>query len=96
LPILHIEHRVADFDRWKENFDSDPVRREESRVRRYWILRGIDDPNLVMIDLEFDTASDAEALLAVLRELWREMEPAGLIDEAPHARIVETVETKEY
>jgi hypothetical protein len=96
LPILHIEHRVPDFDRWKESFDSDPVRREESGVRRYRILRGSDDPNLVMLDLEFDTTSDAEALLTALRELWREMEPAGVIDEAPHARIVETIETKEY
>ena len=95
MPILHIEHRVPDYDRWKESFDSDPVRREESGVRRYWILRGTDDPNLVIIDLEFDSTREAEVLLAALRELWREMEPAGLI-ETPHARIVDAVEKKEY
>jgi len=95
MPILRIEHRVADFDGWKEAFDSDPAGRERSGVRRYRIMRSVDDPNLVMIDLEFDTATEAEGLLAAMREVWQVVEPAGLI-EGPQARIVETVETKEY
>jgi hypothetical protein len=95
MPILRIEHRVADFDGWKEAFDGDPAGRERSGVRRYWILRTIGDPNLVMIDLEFDSTSEAEGLLAAMREVWQVVEPAGLI-EGPQARIVETVETKEY
>jgi hypothetical protein len=55
--MLRIEHPVADYERWKQVFDSDPVGREKSGVRRYQILRPIDDPRYVMIDLEFDTAS---------------------------------------
>ena len=38
---------------WKKAFDGDPVGREKSGVRRYRILRPIDDANDVMIDLEF-------------------------------------------
>ncbi len=94
MPILRIEHPVPDFDGWKRAFDSDPVGRERSGVRRYQILRSMDDPNYVMIDLEFDTKEEAEALLAAMREVWRRVE--GTIMTNPQARIVETVETREY
>jgi hypothetical protein len=92
--ILRIEHPVPDFDGWKKAFDSDPVGREKSGVRRYQILRPIDDPNYVMIDLEIDTTSQAEALLAAMRVVWGRVE--GTIMMNPQARIVDAVETKEY
>ena len=92
--ILRIEHPVPDFDGWKRAFDSDPVGRKKSGVRRYRILRPTDDANCIMIDLEFDTASQAEALLAALRELWGRVE--GKVMMNPQARITEIVETKEY
>src|SRR5665647_3399479 len=94
MPILRIEHSVPDFDGWKRAFDSDPVDRKKSGVRRYQVLRSIDDPNYVMIDLEFDTQSEAEALLAAMREVWSRVQGKVVLD--PQARIVETVETKEY
>ena len=94
MPILRIEHPVPSFDGWKAAFDSDPVDRKRSGVRRYWILRSVDDPNYVMIDLEFDTMSEAEALLAAMRIVWNRVE--GQIMWNPQARIIETVETKEY
>ena len=94
MPILRIEHSVPDFDGWKRAFDRDPVDRKKSGVRRYQVLRSIDDPNYVMIDLEFDTQSEAEALLAAMREVWGRVQGKVVLD--PQARIVETVETKEY
>lgn len=71
MPILRLEHPVPDFAGWKQAFDSDPVGRERSGVRRYAILRAVDDPNYVLIDLEFDTKREAEALLAAMGEVWR-------------------------
>lgn len=68
--------------------------RERSGVRRYAILRPVGDPNYVLIDLEFDTKSEAEALLAAMREVWRRVE--GQVMSNPQVRIIETVETKEY
>ena len=47
-----------------------------------------------MIDLEFDTPSDAEALLAAMRVIWDRVQ--GVIMSNPQTRIVEPVETKEY
>jgi hypothetical protein len=92
--MLRIEHPVADYDGWKTAFDSDPVGRERSGVRRYQVLRPVDDPKYVMIDLEFDTVSQAEAVLAAMREVWGRVE--GTIMTHPKWRIVEVTETKEY
>lgn len=92
--VLRIEHPVPDFDGWKKAFDSDPVGREKSGVRRYRVLRPIDDPNYVMIDLDFDTPAQAEALLAAMRVVWGRVQ--GKIVTNPRARIVEAVEAKDY
>ena len=92
--MLRIEHPVPNFDGWKQAFDSDPVGREKSGVRRYQILRPVDNPNFVMIDLEFDTAQQAEALLAAMRVVWGRVE--GTIMTNPKAQIVEVAETRTY
>jgi hypothetical protein len=92
--MLCIEHPVPDYDRWKQAFDADPVGREKMRVRRYQILRPVDKPNFVMINLEFDTAGDAEALLTAMQAVWARVE--GAIMTNPRAQIVEMLETKQY
>ena len=94
MTILRIEHAVPDFDRWKAAFDSDPVGRQRSGVRRHRVMRAVDDPNYVMIDLEFDSRGEAEAMLGALRELWRRVE--GTVMRNPQVRIVETVESMEH
>ena len=94
MVIVRIEHPVPDYGVWKEAFDSDPVGREGSGVRRYQVLRVVDDPNYVMIDLEFDSSSDAEVFLAAMRTVW--VRVAGTIMSNPQVRIVEAVEVKEY
>ena len=92
--MLRIEHPVPNYEGWKQAFDSDPVGREKSGVRRYQILRPIDNPSYVMIDLEFDTIDQAEALLAAMRVVWGRVE--GKIMMNPQAQIVEAMETKAY
>jgi len=92
--ILRVEHQVPDFDGWKEAFDSDPIGRKQSGVRRYRVLRPIDDPNYVMIDLEFDSLNEAESVRAALQGLWSRVQGQVMTD--PRVRIVEVVESKEY
>lgn len=95
MAILQIEHRVRDFDAWKQAFDNDPIGRQQGGVRRYRILRAIDDPNYVTIELDFDSSNEAESFRTALRDLWdRVGDTLGLED--PQARILEPVETKEY
>lgn len=92
--IVRIEHPIPDFDGWKQAFDSDPVSRQQAGVRRYQVLRPVDDERYAMIDLEFDTLSKAEAFLAAMRAVWSRVE--GTIMTNPQARIVEAVETIMY
>lgn len=94
MPILHIEHRVADYDSWKTEFDNFPAAREKTGVRRYRVLRALDDPNYIIVDLEFDTLLEAETLLAKLRVVWGKVE--GSIGWRPQARILDVAETREY
>lgn len=86
--ILRIEHPVADFDRWREAFDSDPEGRQASGVRRFRIMRGFEDSSLVLIDLEFDAPEDANHFLMRLRSLWARVD---FVSE-PQARVAELVD----
>jgi hypothetical protein len=92
MHVLRVEHSVADYGRWKKAFDDDPIGRKKSGVLAYRILRAADDPNLVMIDLEFDSAEEAERMRESLRELW------GRVDvmRDPRARSAEVVEHEDY
>lgn len=90
MHVLHVEHQVADFDSWKRNaFDADPIGRARMQVRGYRVGRAAEDPNLVAIDLEFDSREAAEAMHGALRELWGN--PLVRIG-TPEARVFEVVE----
>ncbi len=67
MHLLQIEHPVSDFDTWKGAFDGFADFRQQSGVRRYRALRPTDDPNYVVIELEFDGSSEAETFLVALR-----------------------------
>jgi hypothetical protein len=67
---LLIEHRVADYERWVQAFDSDlrgdgsdgDTFRRQLGVRNYRVMRGVDDP-----DLEYDSRE----LRPVSRPCWK-------------------------
>jgi hypothetical protein len=93
MPTVRIEHAVPNFDQWKRAFDSDPVGRKASGVRRYQVLRAQDDPNLVMIDLDFDSLDEADAFLRAMEMVWAG--PAKAVMQNPRARVADIVEVKE-
>ena len=47
-----------------------------------------------MVDLEFDTESEAEAMPASLRAVWDRAQGTLILD--PRAQVMEVVETQEY
>jgi hypothetical protein len=93
MAILRIEHPVLDYEAWKRAFDGDPAGRVASGVRRFQVMRAVDDPNYVLIDLEFDSPERADALLATMRSIWGRV--TGTLIADPKARIVESVERVE-
>ncbi|MGZ5221973.1 MAG: hypothetical protein ACXWC7_17940 [Chitinophagaceae bacterium] len=94
MPILQIEHAVPGFDGWKKAFDSDPIDRKKSGVRRYHIYRPVNDDNYVIVDLQFDHMADLESALVALRKLWNQVE--GKVMVGPKTRILNIAESKEY
>ena len=93
MPVVRIEHSVPSFDKWKEAFDRDPADRKGSGVRRYQILRLQNEPNYVMIDLEFDNTAEAEAFVQKMQRIWEG--PAKGVMLNPRARIADFVEGKD-
>lgn len=100
---LKIEHPISDFETWKAAFERDPVRRKQAGVRRYRVFRPVDDPNYVIIDLDFDGAADAQAFLEALQKVWSRVDLSpGLLREmgtakiSPQARLVDEVDSAEY
>lgn len=93
MPTLRIEHSVPDYEGWKRAFDGDPADRKGSGVRRYTVMRSADDPNYVLIDLEFDTQAEAEGLLDTMRNVWAG--PGREVMRNPQARIVDIIEQRE-
>jgi hypothetical protein len=93
MTILRIEHKVPGYDGWKQAFDSDPINRRQLGVRRYRIIRPVDDPNYVVVDLEFNNQKNAETTLEALQKLWRNIE--GKVIFTAQTRIFDVVETVE-
>jgi hypothetical protein len=91
--ILQIEHEVPNFEGWKKAFENDPVNRKKAGVRRYKILQQADNPNFVIIELEFDQMKDAEDMYAALQNLWKKVE--GKIIFSPKIRILSLTESKD-
>ena len=94
MVILQIEHPVPDYNSWKKAFDIDPVNRKQSGVKRYRIFRQTDNPNYIIIELEFDKPDEAKYVLTALQGIWKQIE--GKIIRGPKARILEMVESVQY
>lgn len=94
--VLHIEHSVPDYDNWRrQGFDADPLGRRQMGVLRHRVGRRADNPNHVMIELEFATREAAEKMSGALRQMWVGAEARGLIN-TPQLSSFVLVDTVDY
>jgi hypothetical protein len=91
--LLLIEHPVNDYESWKKAFDSDPLNREGSGVRKYTISRRTDDTGIVIVELEFDSITEAETALANLQSLWNRV--GDFVINSPRTTLSKVEERKE-
>jgi hypothetical protein len=96
MHIVQIEHLTTGYDGWKAAFDSDPVGRESGGVRRYRISRPVDEPDYVVVDLEFDDRDRAVAFQGALEQMWASPQAQQLLGGTPRSRVVETVESAAF
>ena len=93
---LVIQHKVSDFAAWKRAFDADPLGRARNGVLGHVIYRWADDPEFVVVHLDFATRAEADALLVRLRGLWAGVgDRIGFGGSGVDVRILEEVEHAE-
>ena len=64
----------------KKAFDSDPVNRKVSAVRRFRIYRPVDHPSIVMIELDFENLEQAQATQTALPNIFPNIEGKLIFD----------------
>ncbi len=94
MTVLQIEHKVLNYIGWKKAFDSDPINRKRSGVRRHRIIRPNNDPDYVIVQMEFNSLQEAESALAALRKVWANVE--GKIMTNPQTRIFDIAGAIDY
>jgi hypothetical protein len=79
--------KISDFEEWKAMFDSDPPKARE-HATGWRVLRGVEDPNEVTVQVEFpssELALDARSRLldsGVLERVREVLSPPTLVEEA--------------
>lgn len=95
MATLRIEHAITDLDTWKSAFDRYADFRRHAGVRAYRVMQPLDDPQYIVIDLEFDTAAAAENFRdALVEKIWPSSESAPAPAGTPTTRIFEVVEDR--
>ena len=94
MPTLHIEHPITDFDTWTSAFNQFAPARRAAGVRAHRIQRPVNNPKYVVIDLDFDTTSEAQVFLGFLSaRVWNVPENAPALAGTPQTMILEPAAT---
>ena len=90
MNTLHIEHAIADFDQWHAAFERFGELRRQSGVRGQRVQQPVGDPHYVVIDLDFDSADEAQRFLSFLEStVWTSRENAPALVGTPQAKILQ-------
>jgi hypothetical protein len=93
MTTLHIEHPISDFATWKAAFDRFAAVRQQSGVRGHRIQQPVDDPQYIVVDLDFDSAVEAARFLEFLEtRIWSSPESSPALAGDPRTAILEPVE----
>jgi hypothetical protein len=92
MTTLRIEHAITDYQLWKKAFDGFAEARARAGVRSCAIRLPADDPNYLMLDLEFDTAGAAGTFAEFLTQhVWSSPTTSPGLAGAPKTRILNLV-----
>ncbi len=90
VTTLHIEHPITDFETWAGAFARFADARRQAGVRAHRVQQPVDDPQYVVIDLDFDTAEEAAAFRSFLeRVVWATPENAPALAGKPRTALLE-------
>ena len=92
MTTLHIEHPVTDLNVWLAAFDRIAEARAKAGVTAQRVLHPVDDPNYIVVDLEFTTTEEAQRFLAFLKStVWSSIDNAPALDGTPQTKLLQQV-----
>ena len=94
MTTIHIENTLHDYDSWKSAFDKFDRARADNGVRSYRIRRHADDPQQIVIDLDFEDRSTAEAFKGFLAKVWASPQSEAELVSHSEPLLLETVEER--
>ncbi len=95
MTTLHIEHAISDFGVWNAAFERFADARTKFGVRAQRVQRPVDDPNYVVLDLDFDTPDDATRFLGFLQaSVWSSASNAPALVGTPQTKILQQARTR--
>jgi len=78
MAILLVRHKVADYDQWRSFYDRDGEMRRAAGCTGTHLFRNANDPNEIIINLQWDSVENAEKFLAD-PAVHQVMQQAGVI-----------------
>ena len=63
MPYLLVKHGVKDFDRWNKVFSSDRDGLTQYGMKLEWLMRDINDSNMVVFMFEVESIAKAEEFM---------------------------------
>lgn len=89
---LSIEHAISDFPTWKHAFERFREAREKAGVVEHRIRRQVDDPQYLVIELDFETREEATDFRQLLHSVvWASREASPALVGVPETRILEAL-----
>ena len=90
MATLHIQHPITDFDVWTSAFNRFADARRNAGVRAQRVQRPIDDAKYVVIDLDFDSAVEAQSFRGFLTsQVWANPQNSPGLAGTPETMILE-------
>ena len=92
MTTLHIEHPITDLNAWLAAFDRFAEARAKAGVQAQRIQHPVDDPNYIIIDLDFPTTDAAQRFLAFLNsKVWSSTDNAPALAGTPQTTLLQNV-----
>jgi hypothetical protein len=89
MATLHIEHPITDYATWRLAFDRLADVRRNAGVVDGRVSRPVDDPNYIVVTLDFDTTEHANGFLRFLEtRVWASPDAAPALGGRPKTAIL--------
>ena len=91
MATLHIQHPITDFATCAAAFSRFADARHNAGVRAQRVQRPVNDPRYVVIDLDFDTAGEAQSFQSFLTtQVWARPENSPGLAGTPESMVLES------